>query len=89
MSAKASLGHYKLQQKKPLFDEECSKFLDRKKQVKLKWLQNPSKMNGDNMDNARCEARRTFMTKEREYLKDKINELEKNRKNKNNGDQET
>jgi hypothetical protein len=29
------------------------------------------------------------MTKEREYLKDKINELEKNSKNKNIGDLET
>jgi hypothetical protein len=42
-------------------------------------------VNGDNMDNLRCEAGRTFRTKKkkREYLKNKINELETNSKNKN------
>jgi hypothetical protein len=36
-------------------------------------------MNGDNMDNVRCEASRTFRMKEREYLKDRFNELKTNR----------
>jgi hypothetical protein len=40
-------------------------------------------VNGDNMDNVRCEASRTFRTKKREYLNNKINELETNSKNKN------
>jgi hypothetical protein len=44
----------------------------------LQWLQNPSQVNGDNMDNVRHEASRTFRTKQREYLKNKINELETN-----------
>jgi hypothetical protein len=35
------------------------------------------------MDNVRCEASRTFRTRKREYLKNKINELETNSKNKN------
>jgi hypothetical protein len=35
------------------------------------------------MDNVRREAGRTFRTKKREYLKNKINELETNSKNKN------
>jgi hypothetical protein len=83
-SAKESLGHYKLQQHKAWFDDECSKLIDRRKQAKLQWPQNPSQMNGDNMDNVRCEAGRTFKTKKkREYLKNKINELETNSKNKN------
>jgi hypothetical protein len=34
------------------------------------------------MNSARLEASRTFMTKRREYLKDQINELETNGKNK-------
>jgi hypothetical protein len=38
-------------------------------------------VNGDNMDNVRREASRTFR-KKREYLKHKINELETNRKEK-------
>jgi hypothetical protein len=40
-------------------------------------------VNGDNMDNVRREVSGTFRTKRREYLKNKINELEKNSKNKN------
>jgi hypothetical protein len=82
-SAKESLGHYELQQHKPLFDDECSELIDRRKQAKLQWLQNLSQVNGDNMDNVRLEASRTFRTKKREYLKNKINELETNSKNKN------
>jgi hypothetical protein len=35
-------------------------------------------MNVDNMENVRCEASRTFGTNNKEYLKDKINELETN-----------
>jgi hypothetical protein len=57
--------------------------IDRRKQAKLQWLQNPSQVNGDNMDNVRREASRNFRTKKPEYLKNKINELETNSKNKN------
>jgi hypothetical protein len=35
------------------------------------------------MQNLRCETSRTFRKKKREYLDDKINELEINNKNKN------
>jgi hypothetical protein len=63
ISAKASLGHYELKQHKPWFDKQCSELLDIRKQAKLHWLQNPSQMNGDNMDNARCKASRTSCPK--------------------------
>jgi hypothetical protein len=63
ISAEESLGHYELQQHKPWFDDECLKLIDRRKQAKLQWLQNPSQVNGDNTDNVRCEASRTFRTK--------------------------
>jgi hypothetical protein len=53
------------------------------KHAKLQWLQDPSKINGDNLTIVRCEASRYFRNKRREYLKDKINELATNRKNKN------
>jgi hypothetical protein len=46
-------------------------------------LQDPSEINGDNLNNVRREASRHFRNKKREYLKDKINELETNSKNKN------
>jgi hypothetical protein len=62
-SAKESLGHYQLQQHKPWFDDESSKLMDRRKQAKLQWLQNPSQEKGNNMDNIRREASRTFWTK--------------------------
>jgi hypothetical protein len=46
-------------------------------------LQNPNKINGDNLKNLRHETKRTFRNKKREYLKGKINWLETNNKNKN------
>jgi hypothetical protein len=46
-------------------------------------LQDQSKANEDNLIDVRREASRQFRHKEREYLKDKINELGSNSKNKN------
>jgi hypothetical protein len=59
-----------------LFDEECSKLVDRRKQVKLQWLRDPSEANEDNLSDVRREVIRHFRSKQKEYLKDKINELE-------------
>jgi hypothetical protein len=49
----------------------------------LQWLQDPSKINGDNLDNVRHEGSRHFRNKKREYMNDKINEIAMNSKNKN------
>jgi hypothetical protein len=49
----------------------------------LHWLQDPSEVNEDNLNNVGHEAHRHFRNKMREYLKDKINELAMNSKNKN------
>jgi hypothetical protein len=49
----------------------------------MHWLQDPSEINGDNLNNVGLEASRYFMNKKREYLKDKINELPTYSKNKN------
>jgi hypothetical protein len=49
----------------------------------LQWLHDPSEINGDNQNNVRREASGHFRNKKREYLKDKINELAMNSKNKN------
>jgi hypothetical protein len=78
ISAKQSLGYYELKKHKPWFDEGCSKLLDQRKQAKLQWLQDPGEISGDNLNNVRH-----FRNKKREYLKDKINELTMNSKNKN------
>jgi hypothetical protein len=80
--AKDNLGYQKLKHNKPWFDDEFSKLTDQQKQAKLQWLQNPSQMNGDNLQNLRCEISIPCRKKKREYLKGKINELEINNKKK-------
>jgi hypothetical protein len=78
ISAKESLSYCKLKKHKPFLDRGCSKLLDQKKQAKLRWLQDPSEINGGNQNNVRREASRHFRNKKREYLKDQINELARN-----------
>jgi hypothetical protein len=77
ISAIENVAHYELKKHKPWFDKGCSKLLDPSKQAKLQWLQDPSEVNGDNLNNVRREANRHIRNKKREYLKDKINELAK------------
>jgi hypothetical protein len=43
----------------------------------------PSEINGNNLNNIRRESSRHFRNKKRQYLKDKIDELAMNSKNKN------
>jgi hypothetical protein len=83
ISAKESVFYYELKKHKLWFDEGCSKLLDQRKRAKLQWLQDPSKINEDNLNNQRHEASRHCNNKKQEYLKDKINELTTNSKNKN------
>jgi site-specific DNA-adenine methylase len=82
-SAKESLGYCESKHRKPRFDEECSKFVDRRKQAKLLCLYDPSEANEYNLSDVRREGSRHFRHKKREYLHDKINELKSNSKNKN------
>jgi hypothetical protein len=67
-----------LKKHKPWFDKGCFKLLDKRKQAKFQWLQCPSEINGDNLNNVSHEASIYFRNKNREYLKDKINELATN-----------
>jgi hypothetical protein len=83
ISAKESLDYYEMKNHKPWFDKGCSELLDQRKEAKLQRLQGPNEINGDNLNNVRCEASRHFRNKKREYLKDEINELAMNSKNKN------
>jgi hypothetical protein len=83
ISAKESLGYCELKKHKPWFDEGCSKLLDQRKQANLQWLQDLSEINRDNLKTVRSESSRYFREKSREYLKDKINYLATNSKNKN------
>jgi hypothetical protein len=83
ISAKESLGYYELRKHKPWFYEGCSKLLDQRKHTKLQRLQYPSEINWDDFNNVRCEASKHFRNKKKEYLNDKINDLETNSENKN------
>jgi hypothetical protein len=83
ISAKECLGYHELNKHKPWLDEGCSDLLHQRKQANLQKLQGPSEINGDNLNNIRRENSKHFRNKKREYLKDKIDELEKNSKNKN------
>ena len=49
----------------------------------MRWLQDPSQSNVDNLNNARREASRHFTNKMKAHLKAKIEELETNSKIKN------
>jgi hypothetical protein len=83
ISAKESLGYYELKQHRPWLDEGCSELLDQRNQAKLQYLQDPSEINGDNLNTVRQETSRHFGNKKREYLKGNVNELETSSKNKN------
>jgi hypothetical protein len=80
--AKDSLSYYELKKHKLWFNEECSELLGQRKEVELQWLQDPSEINGDNLNSIRCETSRHFRNKKRDYFKNKINELATNCKNK-------
>ena len=75
---KENLGLYELKQHNPWFDEECSRFLDQRKQAKMQWLQDSNHNNVDNLNNINYEASISFREKWR-----KIDELETNSKIKN------
>jgi hypothetical protein len=44
ISIKESLTHYRLKQHKQWFYEECSEFVDERKQAKMEWLQGHTKL---------------------------------------------
>jgi hypothetical protein len=83
LSTEESIGFCESKHRKPWFDKECSKLIDRRKQAKLQWLQDPREANGDILSDVRREDGRHFRKNKREYLKDKINKPESNGKNKN------
>jgi hypothetical protein len=76
ISSQESLGYCESKHCKQWFDEECSKLVDRRKEAKLQWLQDPRDGNENNLCDARWEAIRHFRNK---YLKDKSNEFKSNR----------
>jgi hypothetical protein len=60
ISTQESIGYCESKHRKTLFDGECSKLFDRRKQAKPQWLQDPSEVNEDNLSDVRREASRQF-----------------------------
>ena len=58
ISASEHLGLYEWKKHKPWFHEECSQFLDQRKQATIQWLQNQNQSNTDSLKNVRREANR-------------------------------
>jgi hypothetical protein len=65
ISVKECISHCEAKRHKPWFNEECLKLVDRRKQAKLRWLQDPSVVNVDNLSNVSREASRHFRNKKR------------------------
>jgi hypothetical protein len=55
-----------LKQLKAWLDDECLRFLDERKQVKVQWLQDPNQSNVDGVNNVRFEASRHLRNKKKE-----------------------
>ena len=56
-SAKERVGLQALKEHKQWFDEECSQFIDQRKQVKMQWLWDPHHSNVGNLNNVRHEQK--------------------------------
>jgi hypothetical protein len=84
ISAKEDLDYFEMKKHKPWFDEGFSELLDQRKEGKLQWLQDPSEINGDNLNSVRHDASRYFRNKKREYPKVEVNEIATESKKKNN-----
>jgi RNA binding exosome subunit len=74
-SATDSLCLHELKQHKSWFDEECSHFLDHRKQVKIQCIQDLSHSSVDNLHNVRHEASGHFRNKSRNIRKLKLKNL--------------
>jgi hypothetical protein len=58
------------------------KIIDQRKEATLQWLQDPSEISVDILNNVRRDASIYFRNKKREYLKENSNGLASKRKNK-------
>ena len=70
VAAGKSIGSYQVKKKKPWFDDDCSNVVERRKQAKLKFLQDPIQLNRDNFHTERRETSRTLRKKKRLFEKE-------------------
>jgi len=71
-SAKGRLGLHELKQHIPWFDEDCSGFIDQRKQAKMQWLHDANQSNVDNLNNLGREGSKYSRNKRKEHLRAKI-----------------
>jgi hypothetical protein len=76
-SGEGSLGYYKLKKHKPWFNEGCSESSDQRKQTRLQWLQDPSEINGNNLNIVRLEASRHIRKKRETIREEKLMSLQR------------
>lgn len=81
ISAQDCLGQYERKLHKPWFDNECSEFVDRRKQPRLEWLQTPAQNYADNLNHVVPKNIKYFM-KEAGIFERKIYDLVTNSKKK-------
>jgi hypothetical protein len=69
ISAKESLGLYKLKQHKAWFDEECLCILAQRKHAKMHWVHDPNQSNVDNINHVGRDAMGPSVCLEEQQLK--------------------
>ena len=52
-SAKESLVSHELKEHKPWFDKDCLRFVDKRRQANMPWVQDPSQSSVDNLNNVK------------------------------------
>ncbi|PSN38275.1 hypothetical protein C0J52_16898 [Blattella germanica] len=70
-------------QSRKWFDEERVDMVHKRKLAKMNWMRVPNEQNSEQLFSIRRETTRFLKIKKREYLKEKINDLEINAKNRN------
>ena len=81
-SAEEKVGIFQTYKNKLWFDQEWSELVNKRKQTKLVWLQNPNNQAAEDLTNIMRDNCRTTKKTKRDYMKAKVNKLEENGKNK-------
>ncbi|PSN44834.1 hypothetical protein C0J52_16203 [Blattella germanica] len=82
-SASESVGLLKKRQSRKWFEDECADMVNKRKLAKMNWMREPNEQNSEQLCSIRLETTIFLKNKKREYLKEKINDLEINAKNRN------
>ncbi|PSN38709.1 hypothetical protein C0J52_19477 [Blattella germanica] len=70
-------------QSRKWFDDECVDMVHKRKLAKMNWMREPNEQYSEQLCSIRRETTRFLKNKKREYLKEKINDLEINARNRN------